>query len=237
MATQTRDPEKRFELIFLDLDDTLMDFHKAEELAMVETFREFGLRLEDGLRAAYEAINRELWAALERGEIDIGFLKHERFRRLFAGAYSHVDPEAFSARFVHWLGKGSYPLPGAIKLCTALAARYRLLILSNGIKDVQDPRIANSALAGLVETVVVSEEAGFGKPDPRIFEYACNRINYHDKAGILMIGDSLASDIRGGANFGIASCWYNPEHKANGTGLRPDYEVDSLEAIGDILLR
>jgi HAD superfamily hydrolase (TIGR01509 family) len=112
-----------------------------------------------------------------------------------------------------------------------LARGRRLVVLSNGIKDVQVPRIRNSPLAAYIEALVVSEEAGVGKPDPGIFEHACKVLGFHDKQGMLMVGDSLASDIQGGANFGIDTCWYNPGRRENSSELRPTYEVDSLAAI------
>lgn len=202
---------------------------------MAGAFGDFHLDLGEALLASYEGINRELWAGLERGEIDIGRLKVERFRLLFEGAGLSVDPEAFSDRFASWLSRGVYPLDGAVELCAWLSARSRLVILSNGIRDVQLARVGGSPLAGFIERIIVSEEAGVGKPDPGIFEYACDRINYHEKGSMLMVGDSLGSDIRGGANFGIDTCWFNPGHRANGTALRPTYEADALSAIPDLL--
>lgn len=226
---------KDYQVVFLDLDDTLLAFRPAEDQAMAESFRAFGLALDPPTVEAYEAINRELWARLERGEIGTGFLKHERFRLLFAQSHPHIDPVAFSETFIAWLGRGIFPLPGAVELCARLSARCRLVVLSNGIKDVQVPRIANSPLAPYIESLVVSEEAGVGKPDPGIFEYASRVLGFYDKAAMLIVGDSLASDIQGGANFGIDTCWYNPGHRRSPSGPRPTYEVDSLAALARLL--
>lgn len=219
---------KRYELVFLDLDDTLLDFHAAEELALVETCREFGIVLDGAFRSAYGAINRELWGRLEKGEITIGELKRERFRLVFENDAGGIDHVSFNDSFLRWLSRGVYPLEGAAELCASLAERHRLVIISNGIRDVQLPRIGASPFAGLIERIVVSEEAGVGKPDRGIFEYSCDLVGCHDKAGMIMVGDSLASDVRGGFDFGIDTCWFNPGRRPNEGGLEPTFEAAAL---------
>lgn len=226
---------KDYRIVFLDLDDTLLAFGPAEDQAMAQTFKAFGLALDPGMVQAYEAINRELWARLERGEIGTAFLKVERFRRLLAQGHPDIDPVAFSDTFSSWLGRGIFPLPGAVELCASLSPRCRLVVVSNGIKEVQVPRVRDSPLSPYIEALIVSEEAGVGKPDPGIFEHACRLLDFHDKAAMLMVGDSLASDIQGGANFGIDTCWYNPGHRDRSAGPVPTYEADSLAAIAGLL--
>ncbi len=220
---------KRYELVFMDLDETLMDFKAAERYALAGSFKEFGLELTSDTVQLYEARNSALWKALERGEVDQERLKVERFRQVFQALGWAVDPAVFSAVYIEFLSHGIYPLPLAEETCAYLAARYRLAIVTNGIAAVQYPRILDSGIAQYIEAIIVSEEAGCGKPDPAIFDYGCKRLGFYDKAAMLMVGDSLASDIQGAVNFSIDSCWLNASGKpAPQDGPQPSYEISCL---------
>lgn len=226
---------KKYEFLFVDLDETLFDFGRAEREALKATFAELGVPHSAESTSMYERINKNLWRALERGEIRLDLLKSERFRLFFEEMRLSLDAEKASRFYIGQLSLGIYPLKGAVELCAYLAGKYRLAVLSNGIRDVQLPRILNSPIAGLVEGIVVSEEAGASKPDTRMFEYACGKFDFHDKAKMLMIGDSAVSDIQGGMNFGIDTIWVNPAGLAAPEGIRPTFEVRDLDAIRKIL--
>jgi 2-haloacid dehalogenase len=241
MADRNYDAEvcelmKQYELVFIDLDDTLMDFKTAERAALASSFEEFGLELSADTVQLYEARNSALWKALERGEIDQDRLKVERFRQVFQELGWAVDPAVFSAVYIEFLSQGIYPLPQAEEVCAWLGLRYRLAIVTNGIAAVQYPRILNSGIAQYIEAIIVSEEAGCGKPDPAIFDYGCQRLGFHDKSAMLMVGDSLASDIQGAVNFGIDSCWLNASGKpAPQDGPQPSYTISSLVELRKLL--
>lgn len=226
---------KRYEVVFIDADETLFDFKRAEAHALAQSFARFGLEPSQAALLAYEEINKGLWAALERGETDQASLKVERFRLLFERLGANVDAAIFSAAYIEWLSKGTFLLEGAEEACRYLAGKYELAIITNGIAEVQRPRIGNSAIAGLVKAVIISEEARCGKPSAGIFEYACDAIDRRDKDGMIMVGDSLSSDILGGLNFGIDTCWANLASAANETGIRPTYEIRRLAELKDIL--
>lgn len=227
---------KGYELLFLDLDETLMDFKAAEQAALASSFEEFGLQLSSETIRLYEARNSALWKALERGEVDQERLKVERFRQVFQELGWAVDPATFSAVYIEFLSHGIYPLPQAEETCAYLAERYRLAIVTNGIAAVQYPRILDSGIAQYIEAIIVSEEAGFSKPNPAIFDYGCKRLGFHDKAAMLMVGDSLVSDIQGAVNFGIDSCWLNIAGKpVPQAGPQPSYEISSLAGLRKML--
>jgi 2-haloacid dehalogenase len=227
---------KAYSIVFLDLDDTLLDFAAAEREALAGVFADFSLELSPDAARVYEEKNKALWKALERGEIDQGRLKVERFRQCFDELGWNVDPVAVSAAYIRRLGRCVMPLPYARAACAYLAAKYRLALITNGIAEVQHPRIRASPFASLLELVVVSEEAGCGKPDPAIFGYACERLGFFDKAAMIMVGDSLASDVQGAENFGIDSCWLNRSAKERPAGgPAPSYEIRNLEDIKTIL--
>ena len=221
--------------IMLDADDTLFDFRKAEDYALERSFAQFELAFSDEVARGYDLINKELWRRLEAGDIDQTALRTERFRLLFEKLGIASDALAFGSAYVAWLSKASFLIDGAEALCEYLSGKYILALVTNGIREVQLSRFERSPIKKFFAGIAVSEEAKSSKPDPGIFEYACELIGFHDKAGIIMVGDSLSSDIRGGQNFGIDTCWYNPSGSANDSDLRPTYEVRKLEEIAKLL--
>lgn len=226
---------ERYSLILLDADETLFDFRRAEEYALERSFAQYGLEVGDALFRDYDAINKELWSRLERGEIDQSSLKVERFRLLFEKEGIDEDARAFASCYIAWLSKASFLLDGAAALCEYLSAKYRLALVTNGIKEVQRSRFDLSPIKQHFSALAISEEAGSSKPDAGIFDYACDLLGFHEKDKMIMIGDSLSSDIRGAANYGIDSCWYNPGGLRIDGGPRPTYEVRSLAEIRGIL--
>jgi 2-haloacid dehalogenase len=200
---------KTYEYLLLDADETLFDFRRAEAFALERAFAERGLVATPEAVAAYDAINKEIWRRLERGEIDQATLKVERFALLFADMGVGLDAADFSELYLGWLGRGSFLIPGAEELCACLAAKYRLAIVTNGIAKVQRPRFEASPIRRHFEAIVISEEVGAAKPQPAIFARACEAMGVFDKSKVLMIGDSLSSDIAGGAAFGVDTCWLN----------------------------
>ncbi len=224
-----------YDTVFLDADDTLFDYPRAEDRAFSRTCARFGLADTPELRDSYRRINREQWRLLERGGTDQATLRIERFRLLFEETGDRLDPAAVGGAYVEELSQGADLLPGAREICVYLAERYLLAIVTNGLADVQRSRLALSGLGDLVADLVISEEAGFSKPDPRIFEYACGRIGRTDRGRMVMVGDSLESDIRGGAAFGIDTCWYNPRGLERPAEPNPTYEIRDLEDLRRIL--
>ena len=227
--------QRRYDTVFLDADDTLFDYPRAESRAFSRTCARFGLADTPELRDSYRRINREQWRRLERGETDQATLRVERFSLLFEETGDRLDPAAVGGAYVEELSLGADLLPGAREICEYLARRYLLAIVTNGLADVQRSRLALSGLGDLVADLVISEESGASKPDPRIFEYACGRIGRTDRGRMVMVGDSLDSDIRGGAAFGIDTCWYNPRGLERTAAPSPTYEIRDLKDLTKIL--
>lgn len=218
----------KYDVIFFDLDDTLFDFGKSEKAALHKTFETFGLP--DGLadyRESYREISNVLWGELEQGKLTVSKLGVERFKRLFAEYNLGLDAAEFNRTYLGNLGKEIYLLDGAVELFESLSGQ-RSAIITNGFKNVQLAKIGNSPLHDTFEQVIISEEAGFQKPDQRIFDYAFSKLKMTEKASALMVGDSLTSDMQGGINYGIDTCWFNPNHKENPIGIEPTYEIKHL---------
>ncbi len=226
---------KKYELVLFDADETLFDFKKAEGFALAEALRGYGIALDDRISKKYDEINKALWKRLEKGELRLDALKIERFTLLFEGLGTGIDAEAFSGSFIGWLGQGTFLLRGAEDICEYLYDKYALVIVTNGIKDVQMPRFANSRINRYIRRIIVSEDAGSSKPDIGIFDYMSRETGFADKDAMIIVGDSLSSDIQGGLNYGIDTCWFNPERKANDTGIVPKYEISGLDELRGIL--
>lgn len=223
------------EFLFLDLDDTILDFHKAERLAIAKTFREFGLEPTDAVLNRYHEINKLHWQRLERGEITRNQVLVGRFQMLFDELGKHADPEQIAQSYEHNLSIGHYYLPGAREAVDALQGHYRLFLASNGTASVQHSRLTSAGLYPCFEQVFVSQDLGFNKPAKEFFDACAARIPGYDAGKAMMVGDSLTSDILGGIHAGMRTCWVNPAHKQAPENIRPDYEIESLSQLPALL--
>jgi 2-haloacid dehalogenase len=222
--------------LFLDADDTLFDYSKAENGALEGTFRDFQLPCPPEVLAAYQKYNQQVWHELEQGQISALELRVARFTRLFAHLGLQIDAEAFSRGYLVHLAEGYYLIEGAAELVRNLAARYRLGLITNGLPEVQRPRLSGAGLAPYFSFVTISEEIGLAKPDPRFFEAALAQAGRPDPRSVLVIGDSLSSDIRGGVQSGLDTLWYNPAGKPADPRWPATYQAANLSTIARLLL-
>ena len=223
------------EFLFLDLDDTILDFHKAERVAVSKTFREFGIEPTEALLHRYHLINKACWEKLERKEWTREQVLVNRFQLVFDEVGADRDPEAFAKSYEDNLCIGHYFLPGAEEAVMALSKKYRLFLASNGTAKVQAGRLTSANLYRFFEKVYVSQELGANKPSIEFFERAFAQIPDFDKEKAIMVGDSLTSDIQGGINAGIPTVWVNLSGKPNATAICPDYEIRSLSELERLL--
>ena len=222
------------EFLFLDLDDTILDFHKAERIAISKTFREFGLEPTEEVLVRYHIINKQHWEQLERRELTREQVQQHRFEVLFREMGHTVDAAAVAKAYEHNLGIGHYFLPGAREALDDLGRHCRLFLASNGTASVQHSRLTSAGLYPYFEQVFISQEIGYNKPDKAYFDRCFERIPGFAPEKALMVGDSLTSDIRGGINAGVKTVWVNPAHKDCGS-FRPDYEIEGLSQLKALL--
>lgn len=221
------------EFLFLDLDDTILDFQKAERLALGKTLESFGLPPTDTVLARYHQINREHWERLERKELTREQVLVGRFAALFQEMGLSADAEKVARAYEENLSQGHYFLPGAEEALKSLSQTYKLYLASNGTAKVQAGRLKSAGIIPYFQEIFVSEEMGYNKPDPAYFDACFARIPGFRKDRAMMVGDSLTSDILGGIQAGIATCWVNPHHK---TGeIHPDYEIESITQLEALL--
>lgn len=221
------------EFLFLDLDDTILDFQKAERLALAKTLESFGLPPTDTVLARYHQINREHWERLERKELTRQQVLVGRFAALFAEMGLSAQAEQVARAYEENLSQGHYFLPGAEEALQSLRKKYKLYLASNGTARVQAGRLKSAGIIPYFQEIFVSEEMGYNKPDPAYFDACFARIPGFRKDRAMMVGDSLTSDILGGIQAGIATCWVNPHRKTG--SIRPDYEIESIVQLEALL--
>ncbi len=227
----------QYTTLLMDADETLLDFCKSEAFGLQSTMERYGLPYTAAVREIYHEINRVLWQQLERGEIRRERLKVKRFEQLFERlGVDGVDAAAFNAAYMQTLGTRGFMLPGALDLLRDLCDRYDICIITNGSASVQHTRLADSGMLPYVGQVFISEEIGADKPSAPFFEYVLAHIKESDKRKMLVIGDSLTSDIQGGNLAGIDTCWYNPGGASAPPAITPTMQVASFDALRACLL-
>lgn len=214
--------------VLLDLDNTILDFDKAEKTALGRAFTALGVAYDEALLKRYNAINIQHWEMLEDGLLTRDQVLVKRFEALYREYGIEADADRSQALYEHLLSEGHWFLPGAEELLETLAGEYRLFLCSNGSAQVQEGRIASAGIAPYFERIFVSEHMGANKPEKRYFDLCFAEIPGFDRERTVMLGDSLTSDIRGGINAGVKTCWFNPRGKENPGPVVPDYEIRTL---------
>lgn len=220
--------------IFIDLDDTLFDFHRAERTALSAMLTELGIAPTDKTAELYSEINDAHWKMLERGEIERDVLLTKRFAVLFDTIGVRADPALAKKSYEYNLGCCHFFIDGARELLEQLYKKYDLYLASNGTDSVQTRRIAGAGIGKYFKGTFISQRIGADKPHNEYFERCFSRIEGFDRTCAVIIGDSLSSDILGGKNAGITTVWYNPCRKSAGKIL-PDYEIHALEELPSLL--
>ena len=227
----------RYDTILFDADDTLLDFKRSEHDALTLTLTSFELPSDKTVTDTYSEINDGYWKALERGEVTKEALKVHRFADLCAHFGFEIDPEKMAREYERNLANMSYLLDGAKELLRDMAEKYRIYIVTNGIKEVQMGRLGGSEIRDHFIKAFVSEEMGCEKPRVEYFEAVAREIPDFDKTRTVIIGDSLSSDIKGGMNFGIDTCWFNPKGKQAPEGMKITFVASSFDDIREIFLK
>ena len=223
--------------IFFDLDDTLSDHKECEKQGLVRVFEKIDVPFKEAYQDIFRPLDRELWrTGIHNGEhIDSSDIPTYRFKILFEEiGIDYDDYEEANLSFKEGMKSSAPLLEGAEELVTYLYENgYLICIVTNGIVELQAPRIQNSVVGKYISHIIVSEEV-VAKPNPLIFETLMKRINVTpDK--VIMIGDRLDLDVLGAKNANIKSVWYNPKNVENDLGIVPDYEVSGLLQIIDVV--
>ena len=225
--------------VVFDLDGTLFDYERSEAAAVAATLADAGVTATDEMVAAYREINAHHWRRREAGTTTPQRLRLERWEDTFAalGIDAPLDVTVLAARYVGHLAVGTHLLDGAVEVVREVARHHGIAYLTNGLADVQRPRLDASPLRDLADVVVISDEVGAAKPDPAIFDAAFAAMGEPSRAEVTVVGDSLTADIAGAANYGLRSVWFAPEQERGATDApRPDHRIRSLRELPPLLL-
>ncbi len=240
---------KRYDTILWDVDGTLLDFLQSQKFALKEAFGAYNINISDKVVERYSVINESYWKRLEKCEITKKDLLFARFEEFFAviqnesgflskediDKTSKIQIKDFQPIYQRNLGSVYFFKDNAYELCMKLKKDFKQYIVTNGEAWTQENKLKLSGLTDVVDGIFISEEIGIPKPSKQFFETCFSRIPQFDKDKVIIIGDSLTSDILGGNNAGIESCWYNPEGLQNKTSAVADYEIKNLWEAEDIL--
>ena len=225
-----------YKFLLFDLDHTLLDFDTAEDVALTQLLKEEGVEDIQAYKDYYVPMNKSLWRDLEQKKITKQELVNTRFSKMFSHFGIEKDGVYLSERYQFYLAQQGQVFSGAMELLDSLIDRgYELYAATNGITTIQTGRMAQSGLAPYFNQVFISEQLQTQKPDALFYEKIGQQIAGFSKGKTLMIGDSLTADIQGGNNADIDTIWYNPHHLENKTKAQPTYEVDSYQALLELL--
>lgn len=220
-----------FDWILFDADNTLLDFHAAEAASLQSTLAAEGVAWSDALYLLYREINHRAWRDFEEGKLPKSRLRLIRFERLFEELGMRADLEACSRNYLGHLSRSRHVYAGVNELLAQLARTHRLGLITNGLKEVQRPRLRATGLDEVFPVIVVSDEIGHAKPHAAFFDHAFAEMGRPDPARVLVVGDNINADIRGGRDYGCRTCWINPAGADPGETIRPDWIVGHVTEV------
>lgn len=233
----------RFDAVLWDVDGTLLDFVYSQRHAVTKCFQSIGREVSDEILQRYKDINDSYWKKLELGEVTKQQLLTGRFVDLFEEyGITDVDVDKFVREYQEQLGRVYKYTENSLDICKALKGNIRQYVITNGVTSTQENKLKISGFYDLMDGIFISEQIGSPKPQREFFEHCLKIIGNLPKDRMLIVGDSLTSDIKGGKLCGIPTCWYRPEGIHEGEtavyeSFRPDFEISSLSQIFDILNR
>ncbi len=223
--------------VLFDLDDTLLDFKRAEAQALRKVLLQFGITPTNEIIQRYSVINQQQWELLEQGVLTRDQLLHRRFDIFFAELGINQSSHRAQALYEHLLAQEHDLIPGARCLLETLYRDYDLYLVSNGTAIVQTSRIGAAGIGHYFKGIFLSEQLGADKPSHVFFDRCFHIISPKKRISSIIVGDSLTSDIQGGKNAGILTCWFHPPGRSTDAELQPDYEITALSQLPGLLGR
>ncbi len=226
-----------YKYLLWDIDGTVLDFLASEAYAIRFLFKKYKIgECSDEMLKLYSEINAKYWQKLERNELTKPEILIGRFREFFEtiGVDTEIA-ESFNADYQVTLGDHIEFVDKAEEILISQKGKYTLAAVTNGTKVAQEKKLRLSGLDKIFDAIFISENVGVEKPNKEYFDYVFEHLGITDKKEVLVIGDSLTSDIKGGHGAGIDTCWFNPMHKPNTQGIAVTYEIDDLGKIEEIV--
>lgn len=221
----------KYQWVLFDADETLFSFNSYFGLKAMLARYQIDFSEQD--YQDFQAINKPLWVAYQNNEITAQDIQTRRFAKL--SEQTGVEPFRLNQELMAEMALISQPLAGVTETLNALYGKVKMGIITNGFTELQQKRLDNTQMSHFFDIVVISEQIGAAKPDRQVFDYAFALMDEFDRTKILMVGDTLASDILGGNNSGIDTCWLNTFNLKNETNIKPTYEINTLNQIIEIV--
>ena len=225
----------KYRFILFDADNTLLDFDANERTSLQKALKHFCLPSGDDVISLYHEINIMYWDMLAKDLIERDVLLTRRFDTLFERIGVKADSRVVENYYRSNLDSGFQLVPGALEVCRTLKENYKLYIITNGVVSTQRARLSGSGLAPLMDGIFISDDIGCNKPARQFFQYVQNHIDGFEIERALVVGDGLESDIRGGRDYGLDTCWVDIYGKKDSRGLDPTYTIDSIKELPRLL--
>lgn len=224
-----------YSYLFFDADETLYDFKHSEKVSFFRAFEHLGIPCEEKWEKVYSEINQKYWLKYNKGKVTKEELMRGRFADLLKKMKIKLDPMVLNQCYRDRLSEDATLLPDAYEVVNKLCKAYKLVMVTNGFESQQQSRFALSGISDCFVGCYTSDKMGVAKPDKEYFDKVMSLVGIEDRAKILIIGDSLSSDIEGGNNAGIDTCWFNPHGKKRPKGYEIKYEIKRLTELYEIL--
>jgi 2-haloacid dehalogenase len=225
----------KYDWLLFDLDNTILDFDQAMVFGFEKTINDFKIPFDENHFSIYQNINHGCWADLEKGIITQDELRTLRMERFLNHIDSTHNPIHFSVTYHGNLSAKIFWMDNAQSLIEAWSSQFKLALVTNGLKEIQRARLVKSDLEKHFHHVVISDEIGVAKPHAGFFDHVFDKINFPEKEKVMIIGDSLSSDIRGGNDYGIDTCWLNLNGKVAPEDNVPTFTIEKLEELQGII--
>ncbi len=222
-------------IVLIDLDNTIIDFNECARHSIIGIFEDLGFHYDENVFTTFITENVKIWKKLELGEIDKPYLRANRWNIILEKLGINYDGTIIEERFENGVAMGAYPVEGAYELLEYLHKKYDVYVVSNGFRYVQESRIKIGNYGKYFKNIFLSEDIGIQKPDTRFFDYCYESIGFPPKDELILIGDSLSADIKGGNNYGIETIWFNKNADPESDTIKPTYTVNKLKDIEKIL--
>lgn len=225
-----------YQWLLFDADNTLFDFNAAEAASLKHCIQQTDIEWSAEVLGIYREINHEAWVAYEHGQLDKNQIRHVRFERLLDRFRCAYDPIVLSNLYRQGLANSDHLLSGAYELLQRLEGKYKLGLVTNGLTEVQYPRLKATGLERFFpEVVVVSDEIGHAKPSRHFFDHAFALMGHPAPNEVLVIGDNPVADIGGALSYGCAACWLKSAGIMKKPPLPPQYVIQDIRELGDVL--
>ncbi len=228
---------RKYDWLYFDLDNTLLDFDRSSILSFYNLFEKLEVDISETDYQRYKEINHEVWMELEKGNISPDVLKIKRWDLYLKEQKLAFDPVEVNDAYFEHIKYNPVWVEGAEALIEKLKYDFQLCLITNGLTEVQLPRLELTGLDKIFKPIIISQQIGVAKPDVAFFEKAHELTDFPTKEAILVIGDTLTSDIRGGIDFGVDTCWYNHRGIENKTEYHATQVISTMSALEDIVYR